>query len=215
MLKVKKPMVEQVKKPMNQENNVFTKPSHFLFFTLEIIRTLLQPRRSFVLVGWSFLEGTSHFLVWCADRLEKKTRRTARRSPNHRSHYYSFFVASCSSHTRLLRSCFSCLMLLWQTYVLPCSWIFTQWTSEDKWGWHWEELRLLTASLGLGQRSSLSLALTLKHSLYQFRKSCQNSGLLQLHRHFFIMILEYKLINLTDLKVSFLTCLNFPHFCLN
>ena len=62
---------------------------------------------------------------------------------------------------------------------------------------------------------SLSLALTLKHSLYQFRKSCQNSGLLQLHRHFFIMIYEYKLINLTDLKVSFLTCLNFPHFSLN
>lgn len=56
----------------------------FLFFTLEIIRTLLQPRRSFVLVGWSFLEGTSHFLVVCADRLttlvlEKKQDKSERR----------------------------------------------------------------------------------------------------------------------------------------
>ena len=72
---------------------IWAKSCHSFFFTLEIIRTLLQPRRSFVLVGWSFLEGTSHFLVVCADRLttlvleKKKTRRTARRSPNHRSHY--------------------------------------------------------------------------------------------------------------------------------
>ena len=104
----------------------------FLFFTLEIIRTLLQPRRSFVLVGWSFLEGTSHFLVVCADRLttlvlEKKARqeRTARRSPNHRSHYsfaatawegstahmYVRYYALC--YVVLLRSCFfsSCTLL--------------------------------------------------------------------------------------------------------
>ena len=144
-----------------------------VFFTLQIIRTLLQPRRSFVLVGWSLVEGTSHFLVRCADRLGKKTRRTARRSPNHRSHYYCFLL-----HERhfLERKKLLCSALLLQQCCF--AWLFTQWTSEDKWGCHREELRLLTASLGLGrrQRSLLSLSLSLYTSLESHAKirDCNN-----------------------------------------